>query len=284
MLADIFITLAVSLLSLLPEAGLVRDYNFTDENSVFIEESAAPDTTDTAPRKSFEEMTPAELMRFYTVTGAPRAIEPSGPAIRRPAIGLSTNVLYDLPLVPKYGLPALPSIGIEYYPAQGHWTFGVDLDFSQWRHRSVHYYNQIHNITLSTRRYFNSAGTISRTSNQDRGYYGLYLLGNVNAAQYGLGWDAKGWEGEGLGASLGVGCKWPLGRHAYLDLGIAAGYFYSRYDPYVWGDDSTGWYYYDYNGEPADFVRRRMALNWFGPTRVYISIGVNLFDRNRSKK
>ena len=288
MLASLIITLAVSLLPLLPEKDFVCANTFTDENIPVMEraeaEIAQPDTTDTTSSKFFETLSPAELQRFYTVTGAPRAIESPAPARRQPVIGLSNNILYDFPVIPKYGLPALPNIGIEYYPAKGHWTFGADIDFSQWRHYTEHRYNQIHNLTLSTRRYFKSTGTISDAKNEVSSFYGLYLLGNVNVAQYGIGWNAKGWEGEGLGVSLGIGYKWPLGRYMYLDLGVAAGYFYSRYDPYVWGNDVTGWYYYDYNGDPRDFVKRRMVLSWFGPTRAYISIGINLFDRNKSKR
>ena len=287
MLTNIIITLAVSLLSIFPENEPVRTYEFADGGVSTLEttagEPAQPDTVLITSREYFESLTPAELMRFYTVTGAPRAIESPAPARRQPVIGLSNNILYDFPVIPKYGLPALPNIGIEYYPAKGHWTFGADIDFSQWHHYTEHRYNQIHNLTLNARRYFKSAGSIADADNEVSSFYGLYLSGSVNVAQYGIGWNAKGWEGEGLGVSLGIGYKWALGQHMYLDLGVAAGYFYSRYDPYVYGYDVTGWYYYDYSGDPADFVRRRMALSWFGPTRVYISLGINLFDRNNKK-
>ena len=287
MLTNVIISLAVSLLSILPGNEPVRTYDFTDASvsaaDITGAEAAQPDTVLTAERKSFEDMTPAELMRFYTVTGAPRATEPSGPAIRRPAIGISTNLIYDLTYLPHYGLTSIPNVSVEYYPASGHWTYGIDIDFSHWRHYDSHRFNQIHNLTLSTRRYFKSAGSISHSTNQDYSFYGLYLSGSINGAQYGLGWNAKGWEGEGLGASVGIGYKWALGPRMYLDLGASAGFFYSRYDPFVWGNDPTGWYYYNYSGDPADFVRRRMSLSWFGPTRVYISLGINLFDRNNKK-
>ena len=42
-------------------------------------------------------------------------------------------------------------------------------------------------------------------------------------------------------------------------------------------------YYYDYVGLPEEFVRRNHALNWIGPTRVWISIGIELFSRKREK-
>jgi hypothetical protein len=100
-------------------------------------------------------------------------------------------------------------------------------------------------------------------------------------ARYGIGWDAKGWEGEGVGGSLGVGYKFKLGKRMFLDMGLAAGVFYTAYDPYVWGNDATRWYYYDYTGDPSAFIRRNKQLFWFGPTRVYLSLGVDLFNRRR---
>jgi hypothetical protein len=188
-----------------------------------------------------------------------------------PVIGISTNLPYDITYLPNYGLTSIPSFSLEYYPRRGHWTFGADLELSHWLHPEEHRYNQIHNLTLWTRRYFKDG---------ENGFKGLYLLGNVNGAMYGLGWNEKGWEGEGLGASLGIGHKWKWNRF-FIDAGIAAGVFYSRYDPYTWGADATGWYYYDYAGDPAKFTPRNKALVWFGPTRVYISVGFDLFKRKK---
>ena len=188
-----------------------------------------------------------------------------------PVIGISTNLLFDATYIPNYGFTSVPSFSLEYYPARGHWTFGADVDWSHWLHYDTHKFNQIHNITLHTRRYFKSG---------DNGFKGLYLQGALNAAQYGLGWDAHGWEGELLGANLGAGYKINFGRF-FIDMGLDVGYFYSRNDPYVWGDDATGWYYYDYVGDPAQFAPRQKGFQWFGPTRAYISIGLDLFNRKR---
>ncbi|MBR4810072.1 MAG: DUF3575 domain-containing protein [Bacteroidales bacterium] len=190
----------------------------------------------------------------------------------RPVIGVSTNVLYDITWIPGYGVTSIPSFSLEYYPSKGRFSFGADVEWPMWKHRSEHRYMQINNITLWSRFYFRPV---------ENRFRGGYLFANVNAARYGIGWDEKGWEGEGLGTSLGAGWKWLIGRRVTVDAGIGVGFFYSRYDPYVWGGDATGWYYYDYYGDPADFVERRMSLKWFGPTRVYVSIGIDLFDRKK---
>ena len=191
----------------------------------------------------------------------------------KPVLAVSTNLPYDITYIPGYGLTSIPSLSLEYYPSKyGHWTVGADVEFPMWQHWDTHSFLQIQNLTLNTRYYFKRGN-----------YHGLYLLANVNAARYGIGWNAKGWEGEGLGISLGIGYKLTIYKRFFLDAGVAAGYFYSRYDPYEYGFDSTQRYYYDYVGVPEEFVRRNHALNWFGPTRVWIAIGFELFSRKTDK-
>ncbi|MBO4475288.1 MAG: DUF3575 domain-containing protein [Bacteroidales bacterium] len=188
--------------------------------------------------------------------------------LRVPVVGISTNIPYDITWVPGYGVTSIPSFSLEVYPSGWkHFTLGADVEWPMWKHWDTHRFMQVNNITLWTRRYFH-------TRAYEESPKGLYLLANANAARFGIGFDDKGWQGEGLGASLGVGYKHGFGKSRFwFDTGIAAGFFYSRYDPYVYGKDGTGWYYYDYRGNIADFVPRRMALWWFGPTRVYFSVG-----------
>ena len=38
---------------------------------------------------------------------------------------------------------------------------------------------------------------------------------------------------------------------------------------------------YDYNGDVDKFVARSKRLMWMGPTRAYISLGIDLFNRKR---
>jgi len=196
--------------------------------------------------------------------------------VHRRIFSLSTNIPYDITYVPGYGLTSIPSFSLEFCPDSTKFTFGADVEWPMWRHPQEHRYFQINNITLWARYYFKPE--VERVN-------GLYLLANINAAQYGIGFNAnQGWEGEGLGASLGVGYKLYLGKHVFLDAGAAFGYFYSWYDPYVWGNDATGRYYYDYYGNPDEFVPRNKRLQWLGPTRVYISVGIDLFNRKDRKR
>ena len=192
---------------------------------------------------------------------------------RIPVVAVSTNLIYDLTYIPGYGLTSIPSFSLEYYPAAGRWTFGADVEWPMWQHFDTHRFMQINNITLWGRRYFKE---------KDESFKGLYLLGSLGANRYGVGWSERGWKGEGIHASAGIGWKKYLGRSRFFfDTGLALGVFWSRYDPYVYSNEATGWYYYDYSGKPADFTERSKRLLWFGPTRAYVSIGYDLFTRRR---
>ncbi len=201
-------------------------------------------------------------------------IEPMAPG--HPIMALSTNLLYDFTYIPQYGITSIPSFSLEIFPStRSRFTLGADVEWPMWTHPSTHRYMQINNVTLWTRFYFKRTG-------QNLRHRGWYALASVNGARYGIGLNAnKGWEGEGLGASLGAGYKLTIGKYFFLDFGLAAGFFYSGYDPYVWGNDATNWYYYDYYGDPDAFQKRNHRLFWAGPTRVYISLGFDIWKRGR---
>ena len=190
-----------------------------------------------------------------------------------PVFGLGTNLLYDATYIPGYGFTSIPSGTIEYYPENGHYTIGADVEWPNWRHEDQHRFFQIHNITLWGRYYFNP---------EQYRFNGWYLSGGANGAAFGVGWNKKGWQGEGLGISVGGGHKWTFGR-IYIDAGLSLGVFYSRFDSFTWGNDATGWYYYDYVGAPEDFEPRLKRWLWIGPTRLQVTLGVDLFNRNRKK-
>ena len=194
-----------------------------------------------------------------------------------PALGISTNLPYDITYVPGYGLTSIPSLSLEYYPSsRGRWTYGLDIEWPMWKHWDSQRFMQINNVTVWGRRYFRDPEVRPQRA---------YLFGSVNATRYGVGFKQKGWIGEGIGASVGAGYKWPIGKSRFwFDAGGALGLFWSLYDPYVYGNDALGWYYYDYAGKPEDFKERNNGWLWFGPTRIYFSIGIDLFNRNRRAK
>lgn len=187
-------------------------------------------------------------------------------------LAVSTNIPYDVTYIPGYGVTSVPSFSLEYYPSgKGRFSFGLDFESPWWAHPGEHRFLQINNLTVNGRWYFQKkyAGD----------YHGLYALASGGAVRYGIGFNAKGWQGEGFHLSSGIGYKFTLGKSGrfFMDLGLSLGWLHSRYDPFVWGNDSTGRYYYDYSGIPEEFELRNKALDWLGPTRAWISVGVELF-------
>ena len=244
------------------------------------EAPAAEETPAAEPQPTEEEAKPIQETPAEPEAAEAEAAEYTEPAEPTktckpliPVVAVSTNLLYDLTYIPGYGLTSIPSFSLEYYPYAGHWTVGADVEWPMWQHFDTHRFMQINNITLWGRRYFQP---------KDGSFKGLYLLGNLGANRYGVGWNDKGWIGEGIHGSVGLGWKKYLGRSRFFfDTGLALGVFWSRYDPYVYSGEATGWYYYDYTGKPADFTERSKRLLWFGPTKAYVSIGYDLFTRRR---
>ena len=72
-----------------------------------------------------------------------------------PAVGISTNIPYDITWVPGYGVTSIPSVSMEFYPTQ--WrrvTLGADVEFPMWKNWDTHRFMQINNLTFWARRYF----------------------------------------------------------------------------------------------------------------------------------
>lgn len=194
-------------------------------------------------------------------------------SIERPhMLSLSSNLLYDAFYMPGYGWAPMVNLNAEFYPLRGNFTFRAGFTFPYYHRWSRHKFFQIRDYHLEVRRYFNP-GLL---------HTGTYLGAFINANKYGIGLGPdKGWEGEGAGASLKLGYVLPLGGGRWrLDFHIAAGGYYTRFDPYVWGNPVTGEidgkYYYDYTGAIADFNKRSHRRWWLGPTEVGVTLTFDL--------
>lgn len=203
---------------------------------------------------------------------------------RREFLSVKTNLLEWIAYVPQYGFCPMPNLEVEYYPMDGHWTYGATFDFPWWKgNTSNHKYFELNNYQLYARYYWHE-GT--------EGFRGLYFQAYAHAFLYQIGFSAtKGWIGEGAGGGLGVGYVMPLSRdgHWRLDFSMQLGLFVTKYDPFVYGCPvegvEDGLYYYDYTGDADLFRKREYALTWFGPTRIGVSISYDLlYRRGKDKK
>lgn len=70
-----------------------------------------------------------------------------------------------------------------------------------------------------------------------------------------------------------------------LEFSASFGGFYTRFDPYVWGNpvtgDIDGLYYYNYHGNSSDFKKRNHSLTWFGPTNAGIHLTYDIIYRKK---
>lgn len=201
--------------------------------------------------------------------------------VRRHLIAVRTNLLHDFLYVPQFGFAPGINIQLEYYPKGGHYTYNAAFTFISHRHWDDYKFFQIRDLQLELRRYFKGEGK----------FIGPYLAAYAEGTFYGIGFNKnKGWEGEGGGGGLSAGYVWPLNRKGNLRLEVSAslGFFYTRYDPYVYGNpitgDEDGLYYYDYHGNSNQFKERNHRMTWLGPTNAGIHITYDIIYRKKQQR
>lgn len=208
--------------------------------------------------------------------------QPQQPQERRHLMALRTNLLHDFFYMPQFGMAYSPNLQLEYYPLDGHYTYNAGITWGTNRKWGGQKFWQWRDIQLELRRYFRGQGEFLGA------YAGLYAQGG----KYGIGLSQKkGWQGEGGGAGLSLGYVMPLNKRGNwrLEFMTAVGYYYTLYDPYVYGNPVTGEidgdYYYDYYGSATDFKKRNHKFQWMGPTNLGIQITYDiLYRRNKTVK
>jgi len=227
---------------------------------------------------------------WQTLPNLPLTIREPQRAPRRELLSVKTNVLFDFAYMPGYDrFCPIPNVAVEYYPLHGHFTYGASFDGPWWQNYDDHKYFQLRNYQLHTRYYLRSGDIALRRPDEGAAFKGLYFSAYAHAFIYNICFDAnRGWEGEGVGAGLGIGYVLPISKkeHWRLEFGLQAGYFYTPYDPYQWlcpvdPTTDTRQYYYKWYGKAADFKKRQHRYSWFGPTRVEITLSYDLLKRKR---
>lgn len=219
---------------------------------------------------------------------------------RRELLSLRTNLLEWGAYVPQYGWCPMPNVALEYYPRHGHWTFGASFDCPWWVGNTTnHKYFELRNYQLEARYYLRNSdesyadGAKTLPAEGKAAFQRFYLQAYLHNFLYQIGFSAKkGWIGEGLGGGVGAGYVLPISRdgHWRLDFGLQIGYFWTQYDPFVYGKPAyhggeiDGNYYYDTDLYRPDFVKRQHRFTWLGPTRVGLTLSYDLLYRRREHK
>ena len=233
---------------------------------------------------------------------------------RREVLAIKTNLLFYGIYMPGYNRWCpMPNVALEYYPKKGHFTFGASLDMPWWQDYDAHKYFQIRNYQVESRYYLkvkhsDEAIKAYQTSEADEtthtylasearktyepAYTGWYLQGYVNGGVFGICFDAdRGWVGEGIGAGVGIGYVMPVSRdgHWRLELGLQAGFFTCKYDPYQYENPvdpsyKDNLYYYKWKFDASLFKKRQYRWNWVGPTRIGVTLSYDLLYKRQQKK
>lgn len=199
---------------------------------------------------------------------------------RRPLMSIGTNLLYDAFYMPRFGMAPMWNGRLEYYPLKGHFTYAIAYTNPYYHKWNKYKFFQIRNYEVEARFYFR------KTTEAD--YRGWYMSVAADVNKYGIGLGKRdGREGEGIGAQLTAGYVLPLNKcHAWkLHFTIGAGYYYSKYDPYLYGIPDKfghyedGDYYYDTDLYRDQFKKRQHRFTWFGPTQVGISLSYDFLWR-----
>lgn len=211
---------------------------------------------------------------------------------RREILSVKTNLLYDFAYMPGYDRWCpIPNVAIEYYPLHGHFTFGASIDFPWWQHYWQNKYFQIRNYQLETRYYLRSGDIDKVGLGNGAAFKGLYANAYVHGGLFSICFDANhGWEGEGIGAGVGLGYVLPLSRdeHWRLEFAAQVGFFTCKHDPYqfecpVDPTEQDHLYYYKWTGDADLFRRRKYTWSWIGPTKIGITLSYDLFYRKNHK-
>lgn len=198
---------------------------------------------------------------------------------RRHIVAARTNLVHDAFYMPGFGMAPSGNIQFEYYPLDGHYTANVAMTWGTVRKWDARKFWQIRDFQAELRRYFKGDGIFTGT------YLGAYLNGD----KYGIGLGPdKGWQGEGGGVGISLGHTLPLNKrqNMRLEFMVAAGFFLTAYDPYVYGNPITGTvdgkYYYNYLGNASDFKKRNHIFTWLGPTNLGIQLTYDIVYRKMS--
>lgn len=180
----------------------------------------------------------------------PAPAEPVKVAAGGPIFAIRTNLLYDA--------AAVPNIGVDFYVSKNI-SLGVNWMYAWWKSDPKSIYWRTYGGDIHADYWFDP--TLKWTGH----HLGIY----AQMGTYDFEWKGKGYQLPkwGWGGGIDYGYSVWLSKHFSLDFNIGLGYFggeYYKYEPSETQDDK---YYFEVNKKEST-----KTLNWFGPTKVEISL------------
>lgn len=181
-------------------------------------------------------------------------------------LGLKTNMLYDLLLI--------PNIGADLYIGKG-WSVTADWMYGWWDKNSTHYYWRAYGGTLGVRKWFGKKAAEKPLTGHHVGVYAGAVTYDFELGGKGyMGGKPHGtlWERCNFVGGVEYGYSLPVARRLNIDFAIGLGYVGGKYLEYVPKDGFYMW-------------QSTHRLNWFGPTKAEVSlvwlIGCDNFNRSK---
>ena len=207
-----------------------------------------------------------------TVVSRPYVQEPPVVAAepRKAGFLIYTNALYDLGLV--------PNLGTQFYLGRGI-ALNARWGYGWWDIDPRHYYWRAYGGELTLRKYFsrpedNGSGLFRSSLGHHLGVYGQVVTYDFELGGVGHIGGVPGkniFHDPSFGAGLEYGYTIPLGKHFNLDFSIGAGYLGGNVREYI------------PNGNEY-VIKDTYRRNWFGPTRVDISLYWLIGFENKNKQ
>ena len=202
------------------------------------------------------EAVPAHVSEVAALDDRKLPSPPSPEHIPLHRLALKTNLLYDAIL--------MPSLEIEYL-INSRWSIAAHSDVAWWSKDSEHRYYQIAAIYPEARWWFH-------TRNPWHGHYlGLFAGGSW----YDLENGGRGYKGEGGFIGLSYGYMFPISRSLSFEVGLGAGYMFTRYEEYLPVPYMGGTHY---------VYQQTSQMHYFGPLKVKFAFVWRLWDADYNKR
>lgn len=212
---------------------------------------------DTCATQASEEHSPAAQLpaipdASYATETVPQTPENGGIPAPRHLLALKTNLLYYAAL--------MPNLSVEWL-VNKQWSVAVEGNMAWWSNEPKLKCYRIATVDVEGRYWVRPRDF----------WHGFYVGAFAGGGLYDLENGKNGHQGEGAFAGASVGYMWPVRRNISLEVGLGAGYLYTRdkeYMPY------EGHYVY----------QRSRSINYFGPLKLKFSFVWRFLDRDKAKR
>ena len=182
-----------------------------------------------------------------------RELQQTPPVYR---MALKTNLLADIAL--------MPSLEAEFL-INRQWSVAAHGAVAWWSRDAAHKYYQIATIYPEARWWFSTKEP----------WHGHYLGLFAGGSWYDLENGGRGYQGEAGFVGISYGYMFPISRSLSFEVGLGAGYMFTRYEEYLPVPYMGGTHY---------VYQQTSQMHYFGPLKVKFAFVWRLWDADYNKR